>query len=237
MIEACGRAAAARTPRGPRAAGRWPGGRAGLDRGATRRGGRMGRTPMPCREPSRPPPRARRAETGLAAAAGNGTPQPPRSGAAQSASRASRSQAAGSPVPEGTADRPSQLSCPTPAPRPRGAAGRCRAPAAGRRIPLRTPGARRGAPPLHAANPPAPVRRRRRLTGGRPARQDSPHASDAEARHAGFAAECNSPLPGPGSLPAPGEQAARQTTFRVLMRKTARRPSGCAGPTTSEKDE
>ena len=61
---------------GSRAAGRWPGGGAGLDRGETRRDGGLGRTPLPCREPSRRPPKGRGAETGLAAAAGNGTPQP-----------------------------------------------------------------------------------------------------------------------------------------------------------------
>ena len=78
---ACRINAAGRPPRGalrgPRAAGRWPGGGAGLDRGETRRGGSLGRTPLPCREPSRRPSKARGSETGLAAAAGNGTPQPP----------------------------------------------------------------------------------------------------------------------------------------------------------------
>ena len=38
---------------GSRAAGRRPGGRAGLDRGETRRSGGTGRTPMPCRGQSR----------------------------------------------------------------------------------------------------------------------------------------------------------------------------------------
>ena len=84
---------------GSRAAGRRPGGGAGLDRGETRRGGSMGRTPLPCREQSRHPRKARVAETGLAAAAGNGTPQPPLRTAARRASRALRSHAAGSRSP------------------------------------------------------------------------------------------------------------------------------------------
>ena len=108
---------------GSRAAGRRPGGGAGLDRGETRRGGSMGRTPLPCREQSRHPRKARVAETGLAAAAGNGTPQPPLRTAARRASRASRSETASPQGPgrDGGLPITTQLS-----PRPPRVAGRGR---------------------------------------------------------------------------------------------------------------
>ena len=116
LIESCGRAAAARTSSeaaGSRAvARRWS--RPGPRRDATRR--RLGRTPLPCREQSRQPSKARRAGTGLAAAAGTacrsrrfGRQREERRGHHAARLRVRR-------IPEGTADCPLELSYPTPAP-------------------------------------------------------------------------------------------------------------------------
>ena len=132
---------------GSRAAGRWPGGGAGLDRGETRRGGSMGRTPLPCREQSRHPRKARVAETGLAAAAGNGAPQPPLRTAARRASRASRSQAASPQGPGRDGGLPITTQLPHARPASRGAADHCRAPAAAAEIHCER-SARDGAPPF-----------------------------------------------------------------------------------------
>ena len=99
-MKSCGRAAAARTSSGDRGQ---PGGGPVEEPAwtAARRDEAEARAEHPCHagDQSRQPPKARRAETGLAAAAGHGMPQPPHWTAAQRASRALRSLAAGSPSP------------------------------------------------------------------------------------------------------------------------------------------
>ena len=140
--------AAGRPPRGPFGDRGQPGGGpadgAGPDRGETRRGGGTGGTPLPCRT-SRQPRKARIAETGLAAAAGNGTPQPPLRTAARRASRASlqpRLRVCG--IPEGTRIAHHNSATPRP-PRVRGAVSVV--------VARRDCGIRRGRPARDGAHP------------------------------------------------------------------------------------
>ena len=170
-----------RPPRGPlggsRAAGRWPGAGAGLDRGEMRRGGGLGRTPLPCREQSRQPLKARGAETRLAAAAGHGTPLPPLRTPARRASRASRSQTASPQDPGRDGGLPIRTQLPHARPALRGAAGHCCAPTAGRGNPLRTLGARRCASPLFTSR----TRRNRPSTGWSGSLQSAPRGQSEPA--------------------------------------------------------
>ena len=138
---------------GSRAAGRRPGAGAGPDRGETRRGGSMGRTPLPCRgspgdrrrhvapKPgSRPLPETARRSRRF------GRQREERRGHHAARLRVRR-------VPEGTADCPSQLSYPTPAPR-------------------------RGARPIIVAR----RRRAVEIRRGRPARDDASSPLDCTSR-------------------------------------------------------